>query len=94
MNQQKKQAVHLWVTGKVQGVSYRYYTTIEAERLRVKGWVRNLPDGRVEAWLEGGPEELEIMLQWCWQGSPAAVVEAVHTQCETPQYYRQFEVRR
>lgn len=94
MQRQTTHAVHLWVTGRVQGVSYRYYTTLEAERLGIRGWVRNLPDGRVEAWLEGDSTQIQAMVQWCRQGSPAAAVKAVQTQTETPQNYQQFEVRR
>lgn len=58
----------------MQGVYYRDYTRREAEKLGVKGWVRNLPDGRVEAIFEGPDEAVERMITWCHQGSPRAEV--------------------
>ncbi len=58
--------VHLLVSGRVQGVAFRAYTVDEARRLGVRGWVRNLADGRVEA-----------LVAWCRRGPPAARVEGV-----------------
>ena len=52
---------HVWISGKVQGVCFRAYTEQEAQRLGLQGWVRNLPDGRVEGVFEG-EEELPIPL--------------------------------
>lgn len=89
-----QQAVQIWVTGRVQGVSYRYHTMLMAEKLGVRGWVRNLPDGRVEMWVEGESTQVQAMEQWCWQGSPLAKVETVQTQSATPQHYPQFSLRR
>jgi acylphosphatase len=70
--------VHLVVEGLVQGVSFRAYTVEEARRLGVQGWVRNLPDGRVEAEAEGERSAVEALVAWCGRGPPAARVEAVH----------------
>lgn len=47
------------ITGRVQGVGYRYYTLRAACQYQIRGWVRNLPDGSVEAWVEGTPESIE-----------------------------------
>jgi acylphosphatase len=69
--------VHLVVEGLVQGVAFRAYTVEEARRLRVAGWVRNLPDGRVEAEAEGERSALEALAAWCRHGPPAARVEGV-----------------
>lgn len=68
---------HVFIKGRVQGVSFRYYTMREAERQRVAGWVRNLMDGRVEAVFEGPKDRVEAIVAWCHQGPPAAHVEAV-----------------
>ena len=69
--------VHLLVSGKVQGVFYRQSTLEEATRLGLAGWVRNLPDGRVEAVAEGPREALDALLAWCRRGPPAAHVTDV-----------------
>ena len=77
--------VHLLVSGRVQGVAFRAYTVDEARALGVSGWVRNLPDGRVEAVFEGPPDAVRALVEWCGQGPPTAVVEHVETRWETPQ---------
>lgn len=69
--------VHLLVSGRVQGVFYRQSTVDEARRLGVAGWVRNLPDGRVEALAEGERAALEGLVAFCRRGPPAARVEGV-----------------
>jgi acylphosphatase len=73
----EKARVHLFVRGVVQGVSFRAYTADEARRLGVKGWVRNVPDGRVELEAEGERRSLEALVRWCEVGPPAARVDGV-----------------
>ncbi len=73
---------HVFVSGRVQGVYFREYTRIEANKVGVTGWVRNLWDGRVEAVFEGRPEAVEHMVQWCHKGSPRARVEKVDVKYE------------
>ncbi len=65
------------VSGVVQGVCFRQATVDEAARLRLHGWVRNLPDGRVEAEAEGERSAVEALIRFCWRGPPAASVEDV-----------------
>jgi len=67
--------VHLLVSGLVQGVFFRQSTVDEARRLGLAGWVRNLPDGRVEVLAEGERERLEGQVRFCRRGPPAARVE-------------------
>lgn len=69
--------VHVFISGRVQGVFFRDYTRREAEKLGLRGWVRNLPDGRVEAVFDGPEDSLEKMIAWCRQGSPRARVDNV-----------------
>lgn len=68
-------ARHVLVSGRVQGVAYRWSTAEQARRLELGGWVRNLSDGRVEALLAGPPTAVEAMLTWMRQGPPAARVD-------------------
>ncbi|MGK7927958.1 MAG: acylphosphatase [Spirulina sp.] len=85
--------VRVWVSGKVQGVGYRYSTIVRAQNLGVKGWVQNLPDGRVEAVFEGDREAVEAMVKWCDRGSPAAVVRDVVVEYEEWEGLQGFEPR-
>ncbi|MEM9567169.1 MAG: acylphosphatase [Cyanobacteria bacterium P01_E01_bin.34] len=84
---------HVFVSGTVQGVAYRAYTRQNATDLGVSGWVRNLRDGRVEAVFEGSTDAVEQMVQWCYSGSPSAVVTNVETAYNTPTGLQGFEVR-
>ena len=70
-------ALHVYISGRVQGVNYRYSTVMQAEKLGIKGWVRNMYDGRVEAMFEGEEELVDKMLSWCYQGPPMAYVTNV-----------------
>ncbi len=71
---------HVYISGRVQGVYFREYTRREANKVGVKGWVRNLWDGRVEAVFEGPRHAVAHMIQWCHKGSPRARVEHVEVQ--------------
>ena len=68
---------HVWITGRVQGVFFRHSTQEEAVRRGLRGWVRNLPDGRVEAVIQGEAEAVDGMVQWCHSGPPGAWVRDV-----------------
>ena len=68
---------HLKITGRVQGVSYRYWTQTTAQRMELSGWVRNLSNGSVEAVVKGEPERVEDFIKHCHEGPPLAVVESV-----------------
>lgn len=77
-----KKRLHLWVSGRVQGVFYRANTEEVARRLGLTGWVRNLPDGRVEIVAEGEEDGLQKLIAWCRQGPPAARVSSVEVEEE------------
>ncbi|BAY89902.1 MULTISPECIES: acylphosphatase [unclassified Tolypothrix] len=85
---------HVFVSGRVQGVGYRYATVDTASQLGLTGWVRNLPDSRVEAVFEGVQEVVEEMVRWCHSGPPAAIVKNVAVDYEEPEGLLGFEVRR
>jgi acylphosphatase len=71
------QRVHVVVSGLVQGVFYRASSEAVARELGLSGWVRNLPDGRVEAIAEGPRPALERFLAWCERGPEHARVDRV-----------------
>lgn len=79
--------LHLYISGRVQGVGYRHATYTRARKLGLNGWVRNLPDGRVEPVLEGSEERQEQMVTWCYQGPAFAQVtdiEIIRESLEKP----------
>jgi acylphosphatase len=83
---------HLWISGRVQGVWYRESMRLEAERLGVTGWVRNLPDGRVEAMISGHADQLEQLIAWAKQGPPGARVAGIESE-PAEGNFRGFEKR-
>ena len=83
---------HVWVKGRVQGVGFRYSCRAEAESFGLSGWVRNLPDGRVEAVFEGSRESVDEMLAWCRKGPPAARVMHLDVRWEEPQNTSDFRI--
>lgn len=74
---------HVRVSGRVQGVFFREETRRAAERLNVKGWVRNRSDGTVEALFEGTPQAVNAAIAWCREGSPRAEVADVQVSWDT-----------
>lgn len=85
---------HIWVSGRVQGVWYRQTCAESARAAGVSGWVRNLPDGRVEAVFEGPPDAVDGMVAWARVGPPHARVLAVEVRDEPPEGITSFTVRR
>lgn len=79
---ESKVRAHVLIRGRVQGVAFRWETRRVAEVHRLTGWVRNLPDGRVEAVFEGDRKEVEAVINWCRQGPPVARVEDLNVQWE------------
>jgi acylphosphatase len=76
--------VHIVVRGVVQGVGFRMYTELEANRLGLRGYVRNLPDGAVEIVAEGPADAIERLIAWAKHGPPAASVEDVNVEYAEP----------
>ena len=86
--------VHLRIHGVVQGVSYRASARDAARALGLKGWVKNLRDGDVEAVAEGASEPLERFIAWCHHGPDEARVESVHVGTAPEGVLGDFEVVR
>jgi acylphosphatase len=85
--------VHLLIQGEVQGVCYRATTRDEAVQLGLKGFVRNLDSGEVEAEVEGPEETVEELIRWCRRGPPAAEVSDVKvTRLEYRGQFRGFGI--
>ena len=83
---------HLRIHGRVQGVWFRESMRVEAERLHVTGWVRNTPDGKVEAVVQGATEAVTAMIAWAHKGPPLARVDRVEIS-EAGGEYSGFEKR-
>jgi len=89
-----KVRAHVFVSDRVQGVFFRSETRFEANRRNVMGWVRNLPDGRVEAVFEGEKEDVEKLIEFCQRGPPGARVTKVDVRWEEYKgEFRGFEIR-
>jgi acylphosphatase len=85
--------VRVRARGRVQGVFFRAETRTRAGSLGLGGWVRNAPDGSVEAVFEGDPERVESMVEWCRRGPAGAVVDDVEVVREDPTGESGFRVR-
>jgi acylphosphatase len=81
------------VSGQVQGVYFRDTCWRLAVQRGVCGWVRNLPDGRVEAVFEGPPGDVQHLVDWARRGPRLAVVAGVSVQAEPPEGLSAFHIR-
>ncbi|MCB0632477.1 MAG: acylphosphatase [Saprospiraceae bacterium] len=85
---------HLKITGVVQGVAYRYHTKMQAEKLGVKGIVKNEADGSVYAEIEGEEQVLQAMVDWCRMGPATARVKHVEVSSGKERNYQDFNIIR
>jgi len=89
-----KVRVHVFVSGMVQGVFFRSEAMHDARKRGVTGWVRNLPDDRVEAVFEGEEENVQKLLEFCRRGPPGAKVTDTDVTLESYSgEFRDFEIR-
>lgn len=79
---EKKVRAHVIITGRVQGVFFRYETMQAAQERNIFGWVRNRQDRSVEALFEGAQANVVAMLEWCKKGPPLANVKQVQVEWE------------
>ncbi len=84
---------HLIIYGKVQGVFYRASARDKALRIGISGWVKNIPEGRVEAVFEGEKNRVNRMIEWCKKGPSYSQVDEVAIEWEEPEGEKHFEVR-
>ena len=88
-----RQAKRYVVSGRVQGVGFRYFVQRQAEALGLAGWVRNLPDGRVEAFIEGLPAQLAQIETLLREGPSQSRVESVESSDAAPSLASDFVIR-
>jgi len=87
-----KKSVRLYVSGVVQGVFFRGFIKENAERYDVKGFVRNLEDGRIEIFLEGNPDNVNKMIELAGKGPKNSQIKNVEIRKETFQDFKSFKV--
>jgi len=85
-------AVHVRIRGLVHGVSFRSSMAQLASDVGVRGWVRNLPDGTVEAFLEGDERKVKRIIDWAKFGPPRARVDKLEVEPATPRNHRDFRI--
>ena len=87
-----KKSIRIYITGTVQGIFFRNFIKENAERLDVKGFVRNLEDGRIEVFLEGDVDDVKKMIELCKKGPKHAQIRDVEEKSESFQGFRTFKV--
>ncbi|MBT4257948.1 acylphosphatase [archaeon] len=87
-----KKSVRLYIDGTVQGVFFRAFVKQNAERLNVKGFIRNLEDGRIEVFLEGDLEPMKKMIELCKKGPKHSIIRKVEEKPERFQDLKSFKV--
>jgi acylphosphatase len=88
------QTVHLLITGKVQGVFFRETARKVAEKLNIKGWIKNTRDEKVEAMISGEEKDVNDFINWCKTGPDRAEVEEVMVSGQPETFFKEFEVKR
>ncbi len=87
-----KKAVRLYIEGTVQGIFFRQFVKENAERNNVKGFVRNLEDGRVEVFIEGDIENVDKMIELCQKGPKHAKIDKAEIKEEKFQDFKEFKL--
>lgn len=87
-----KKSVRLYINGTVQGVFFRMFVKENAERQNVKGFVRNLEDGRIEVFLEGDVENVNKIIELCKKGPKHSQIRNVEIKPERFQNFRLFKI--
>lgn len=91
----KKKRLHIYISGRVQGVFYRANAASRARELDLTGFTKNLPDGRVEILVEGDETAVDRLLDWCRQGPPFSRVDKVTSSIEEVRNnFTEFSIRR
>ena len=89
-----KKSIRLYITGSVQGVFFRQFIKDNADKNKVRGYVRNLEDGRIEIFLEGNLENVDNMIQICKRGPSHSQIRSVQEKPESFQSFKEFKILR
>jgi len=89
-----KKALKIYIRGSVQGIFFRNFIKENADKLNVKGFVRDLEDGRVEVFIEGNSEDVEKMVEVCKNGPKHAIIRNIEQKEERFQDFKEFKVLR
>jgi acylphosphatase len=89
-----KKSLRLFITGTIQGVFFRQFIKDNAEKNKIKGYVRNLQDGRVEIFIEGNQDDVENMASICKRGPKYAKIRAIEEKPESFQDFKEFNILR
>ena len=87
-----KKSLRLYISGSVQGVFFRNFIKEHADKHNVKGYIRNLEDGRVEVFLEGNLEDVDSIIPICKRGPPHSIIRGVEEKSEAFQDFKEFKV--
>ena len=87
-----KKSVRLYISGTVQGVFFRMFVKQSAERLNIKGFVRNLEDGRIEVFAEGNIDEIDKLIEICKKGPKHSKIRNVEIKDERFQDFKTFKI--
>ena len=85
--------IHVIISGEVQMVSFRYYTKYEADLLGLNGWIKNNPDGKVEAVFEGEEDKIKRITEFCKKGPSSSTVKSTDIKEETPENIKGFGIK-
>ena len=86
---------HAIISGEVQGVGFRFHTRIKARNLGLRGWVKNLDSGKVEAVFEGEEDKVNEIIEWCKKGPDSAMVSNVNVDFEKcTDEFNDFDIER
>ena len=84
--------VHVFISGYVQGIRFRQFIKSQANKLNIKGWVKNLPDGSVEAILQGRAQDIDKIILLCRKGPFLAEVKSLETEEMPDQKFDSFDI--
>jgi len=89
-----KKSIRLFLTGSLQGIFFRQFIKEHAEKNNIKGYVRNLEDGRVEVFIEGDGDKVDAMKAICKRGPQHAVIRNMEEKPESFQDFKEFKILR